>query len=342
MPEGIIHAHLECLPFPLGMASAYPAPMLRPFDPVSLRAFVAVCEEGSIARAAEVESTVASAVSKRIAALERDIGSPLLTRGRRGVAATPAGETLLRQAREVLGLMKRMRAELSDVAGGVQGSVRVMASVSVLAERLPDDIARFLAEHHAMRVILHEGTSNRIAQDVREGASDLGVVWDIADLGGLQAVTYCSDRLCVLVPPAHRFAGRRRLRYSDVLDEPLVRVLPPGATLDVVLRRQAQALGKMPVHRVEVSGPHAACRIVHAGLGIAVMPSEGVAAYARALGLVAMPLAEPWATRRFVVCARPDEQTPASARLLYRHLAQSADAEPPSRRRHAIARADRR
>jgi DNA-binding transcriptional LysR family regulator len=293
----------------------------RPFDPVTLRVFVAVCEEGNIARAADREAMVASAVSKRIAAIEADIGSPLLTRGRRGVVATAAGETLLRQAREVLGIMSRMRAELSEFTSGVQGSVRVMASVSVLAERLPDAIARFLAQYQAVRVIVHEGTSNRIAQEVREGAADVGVVWDIADLTGVQTAPYCIDHLCVLVPGDHRFATRSRVRYADVLDEPLVRVLPPGATLDVMLRRRAAALGKSPAPRIEVSGPHAACRIVKAGLGVAVLPEEGIAAYATALGLALVPLADAWATRRFVVCARPEAALSATARLLFRHLA---------------------
>ena len=112
------------------------------------------------ARAAARDSLVASAVSKRIAAIEREIGTPLLVRGRRGIEPTAAGEALLRQARDVLGAMERMRAEISEFATGVQGSVRVMASVSALAERLPDDIASFLARYKSVRVSLDEGVSS--------------------------------------------------------------------------------------------------------------------------------------------------------------------------------------
>lgn len=102
--------------------------MPRHFDPVTLRLFVAVCEERNIARAAARDSLVASAVSKRIAAIEREIGTALLVRGRRGIEPTAAGEVLLRQARDVLGAMERMHVEISEFATGVQGSVRVMAS----------------------------------------------------------------------------------------------------------------------------------------------------------------------------------------------------------------------
>ena len=56
--------------------------MDRHFDPVTLRLFIAVCEERNIARAAAREALVASAVSKRIGAIEQQVGTPLLVRGR--------------------------------------------------------------------------------------------------------------------------------------------------------------------------------------------------------------------------------------------------------------------
>ena len=149
--------------------------------------FVAVCEERNIARAAEREAIVASAISKRIAALEDDVGVALLKRGRRGIEPTPAGEAMLRQARDVLGLMERMRAELSEFASGAHGSVRVLASLSVLSESLPDDIGGFLAQHETVRVSLEERVSSEIVRGVREGAADLGVCWDAGDLTGLAA-----------------------------------------------------------------------------------------------------------------------------------------------------------
>src|SRR5437764_163032 len=82
------------------------------------------------ARAAERESLVASALSKRIAALEAEVGVALLLRNRRGIEPTPAGEALLGRAREVLAGLERLRVELGGFGTGVQGSVRVLASPS--------------------------------------------------------------------------------------------------------------------------------------------------------------------------------------------------------------------
>src|SRR5688500_3836583 len=90
--------------------------MRRHFDPVSLRLFIAVCEERNIARAAEREAIAPSAISKRIAAIEEDIGSPLLKRGRRGIEPTAAGQALLTRARDILASMERLHAELAEFA----------------------------------------------------------------------------------------------------------------------------------------------------------------------------------------------------------------------------------
>lgn len=293
--------------------------MAKPLDATSLHLFVTVCEQGSIARAAKQEALVPSALSKRIAALEAETGVPLLRRQRRGVVPTPAGEALLRQAREVLSALDRMRAELGSFGQGVQGSVHVMASPSVLAERLPDDVARFLAVQPAIRVTLAEHPSTDIVRMVRDGAADLGVIWDRADLSGLQVLPYGSDRLCVVLPPSHVLARRPRLRFEETLDHESVGVVP-GGLVDTLIRRQAALLGRLPAHRIQVSSVDTACRIVGAGLGLAILPREVAAPHAGAGRLSLVPLADAWAVRRFVIASRPEPLLSASARLMAAHL----------------------
>jgi DNA-binding transcriptional LysR family regulator len=293
--------------------------MPRPLDPVSLQLFVAVCEEGSLARAAARQALVPSALSKRVAALEAEVGVALLVRGRRGVAPTPAGEALLARAREALGALEQARTELGAFSQGVQGSVRVLASPSVLAEHLPEDIARFLAQHPHLRVGLDERVSPDIVRSVREGAADLGVLWDQGDLTGLQTAPYRLDHLCVAMAPSHPLARRPSLRYLDTLDQVSIGVAP-GGLMDRLLRRQAALAGRVATYRIQVSSMDAACRIVAAGLGLAVLPREVAVPHAGAGRLALVPLAEDWAERRFVIASRPDPLRSDSARLLTAYL----------------------
>jgi DNA-binding transcriptional LysR family regulator len=291
----------------------------RHFDPVTLRLFVAVCEERNIARAGEREAIVASAISKRLAQVEADVGVPLLKRGRRGIEPTAAGEVFLRQARDVLGTMERMHAELSEFATGAQGSVRVLASISALTEHLPDDVGAFLAAHRAVRVSLEERVSPEIVRGVREAAADFGVCWDAGNLEGLKTLPYRSDHLCVVMLPAHPLAKKKSVAFVDALPYEQIEI-SPGSIVQATLRRAAERANLPLRHRIQVSTFDAACRNIAAGLGIAVVPREVAQTYARTSGLRLVPLTDPWAERRFVICMRSREGLTASARLLADYL----------------------
>ncbi|MEN9418766.1 MAG: hypothetical protein RI988_2386 [Pseudomonadota bacterium] len=294
--------------------------MAQPLDPISLRHFVAVCEEGNIARAAARESLVASALSKRISALEAELGMPLLSRRRRGVEPTAAGQALLARAREVLSGLERLRVELSSYGQGVQGSARVFASPSALAETLPDDVAAFMTRHPGIRIGLEERTSPETLRGLREGSADLGVLWDlINDLSGLSVLPYRRDRLGVVMAPDHPLARRASLRYAQTLDQASINV-SPGGQMDQLLRRQAALAGRLASHRMQVSSLDVACRLVGAGLGLAILPLEAAAPYAGAGRLAVVPLDESWAVRRFVLVTRPEPLVSASTRLLVEHL----------------------
>ena len=297
--------------------------MQRPIDPVSLQHFVAVCEEGSIARAAERESLVASALSKRIAALEAEVGVPLLVRRRRGVEPTPAGQALLVRAREVLGALDGLRAELGAFAQGAQGSVRVLASPSVLAEQLPDDIADFMQQHPSIHIGLDERLSPEVVRGVREGGADIGVLWDRIDLAGLQVLPYRTDRLCVALSPEHPLARRPSLTYAETLAEPSINVIP-GGQMDQMLRREAALIGHVPSYRMQVSTIDAATRLIAAGLGHSILPREAVAPQSGAGRLAFVPLAETWAVRQFVIVTRPAPLRSAAAGLLAESLREMA------------------
>lgn len=300
--------------------------MPRPLDPVSLQHFAAVCEERSIARAAAREALVPSALSKRMAALERELGVPLLVRGRGGIEPTPAGQALLARTREVLGALDRVRSEVGAFGHGVQGSVRVLASPSVLAEHLPDDIAAFLGAHPGVQVSLDERPGEAIVASLRDGAADVGVLWDAADTDGLQARPYRADRLCVAMAPGHALARRPSLRLADTLDQPAICVVP-GGQMDRLLRRQAALLGRLPAYRMQVATLEAACRMVAAGLGLAVLPREAIVPFSGAGRLVLVPLDEAWARRRFVVVSRLPPLVSATAAELLRFLCGQAGAE---------------
>lgn len=100
-------------------------------DPTSLRLFVAVVEEQSIAKAAEREHIAAAAISKRISELEDALRTELLTRTNKGVEPTAAGIALLRLARHALHVLKDVHAQMLDFATGTRGQIRIYANRAI-------------------------------------------------------------------------------------------------------------------------------------------------------------------------------------------------------------------
>jgi DNA-binding transcriptional LysR family regulator len=300
-------------------------------DLTSLRLFVAVCETRNIARAAERQAIVGSAISKRLSALEATVGTPLLQRRRRGVEPTPAGEALLEHARALLAGQERIARDMAAFAAGVRGQVRILATASAIAESLADDVAAFLKqpEHRDIRIDIEERVSTGVLSGLREGVAALGICWDVADFAGLQTRPWRGDQLSVVVPRDHPLAAQASVLLAQTLDEDHVS-LPPSSAVQLMLQRAAALAGGQLRCRVVVATFDAALRVVRAGLAISVLPAELARPYADAFGLCVVPLADPWARRRFAIATRGDDTLTPAARLLVEHLGAAGRVEEPN------------
>jgi DNA-binding transcriptional LysR family regulator len=295
---------------------------MRP-DLSSLALFVRIAEARSITRAAEANHIALAAASRRVTQLEEQFGVQLLYRSARGVELTPAGSALLFHAREMLGKVDEMRAEISDYSKGAKGIVRVHANASALAQYLPDDLATFAAAYPEIKVSLGEERSGAIVEAVRKGAADVGIVMEGADAPGLELYEYRSDKLCAVVPRKHPVRARR-LAFARLLDHDFVG-LEGNTVISRILLEQASRAGKPLRLRVQVKSFDVVARMIQAGLGIGVLPEAAANAFARPMGLRLILLTDAWALRRMFVCVRQNASLPAPARQLLDHLASPGD-----------------
>jgi len=286
---------------------------------------VAVCDHQNMARAAEQEHIEPSAISKRIAQLESDLGTPLLLRSRRGVQPTPAGVALLEHARNVLFTMDRIANDVAAFSSGVKGHVRLVATASAIAESLLDDIASFMREpaNRNIKVDIEERFSRDLVRQLREGSASVGVCWDSVDFEGLQHRPYRRDRLALAVHPDHPLAHRKSLRFEQTLDHEHVG-LPPSSAVHTILQRAAARVGRTVSYRVIVSNFDATFRVVAANLGISVVPVEVGGPYASMLGIKVIPLTDTWAQRSFAVCFQNVDALQPAAQRMVDHLVERA------------------
>ena len=298
---------------------------MRDIDLKTLRLLVAVCDHQNMARAAEQEHIEPSAISKRIAQLESDLGTPLLLRGRRGVQPTPAGAALLEHARSVLFTMDRIARDVASFSSGVKGHVRLVATASAIAESLLDDLASFMREpvNRNIRVDIEERYSRDLVRQLREGSASVGVCWDSVDFAGLQHRPYRRDRLALAVHPEHPLAHRKSLRFEQTLGYEHVG-LPPSSAMHTMLQRAAARVGRTVSYRVILSNFDAAFRVVAADLAVSVVPVEVATPYASMLGIRIIPLTDSWAQRSFAICFQDFDALQPAAQRMVEHLVERA------------------
>lgn len=300
---------------------------MKDLDLTSLRYFVAACETGSLTRAADSEHITVSAISKRLAQLESDLGVELFERGRRGVLATPAGQTLLDHARSVLLSAGRIADDMAAFSRGLRGKVHLLASISAIAQSLPDDVAAFMQDpaHAHLQVDIEEAGSHEIVQRVREGSARLGVVWDALNLEGLEVRPYRVDHLAAVVHPDHPLAAQASCTFAETIAWEQVSLRHASAAGPMLLHAAGLA-GQRVRYRATVSNFESALRVVRANLAIAIIPREIAQAHAPMLQVTAVPISDAWARRQFVICWRAGEALPRVAELLANYLESSAAA----------------
>ena len=135
----------------------------------------------------------------------------------------------------------------------------------------------------------------------------------------LDSWPFACDPMMVVMPRGHVLARAKTVRFADVLKHPLIGV-QTGGHVDRLLRDRALKTGHRLQFTVSVSSADAVCRMVEAGLGIAVVPTSLASAYAGANRFARKALAEPWARRELRLYVSRKTPRSRAAEALIEHL----------------------
>jgi len=287
------------------------------FDLADLRLFLNIAETGAITRGAERSHLSLPAASGRVRGMEAALGAPLLLRKRRGVGLTPAGERLAGHARRILREVEAMRDDLRAFGQAAATTVSLMAHTAALDEHLPPLLATFLAAWPGIDVEVQEAESVEIGAAIAAGRADVGVASAAALSDAVATLPFRTDRLVVVAPADDELAAgdRAPIAFRDLLDRQFVG-LPRKSALQRHLDGHAARLGGRLRLRARLAGFDSVCRMVEAGAGLAIVPEVAVRRQ-EDRRIVALPLADDWATREIVLCVRDlDETAPAARRLI--------------------------
>ena len=195
-------------------------------DIASLQVFLAVADTGSFSRAAERVFLTQPAISKRIAALEADLGTRLFDRIGRGIHLTEAGQALLIRARTVLRELDDVRRSITNLSGAVAGELSMATSHHIGLHRLPPALKRFHDTYPGVRLDLRFMDSERACSAVTHGELELAVVTLPPQvLPPLRVEKIWDDPLDIVVNPqhplaSHAVAARQLTAYPAILPGP--------------------------------------------------------------------------------------------------------------------------
>lgn len=287
-------------------------------DPVSLRLFVSVVEEGTIAAAAKREHIAAAAISKRLSELEELLDARLLKRTNKGITPTDAGLSLLFMARSALNNLNDIVLQMREYSDGTRGSVHVVANISAITQFMPGLIKSFIDRYPLIKVVIEEQQSLAITKAVAENRAEVGIFTRLPHGADIDVFPFRTDRLVLLVPDDHPLAARESVRFSETLDHEYV-ALRSGTHLNFQLIKAANDLGRSLRIRMEVASYDALSLMVQAGIGIGIMP-EGSAGIYRLNGAKVVQLDEHWASRDLDVCVRSSAGLSVAAQLFLEHV----------------------
>ncbi|WP_328874522.1 LysR family transcriptional regulator [Streptomyces sp. NBC_00287] len=258
-------------------------------DPHLLRTYVTVARRASFSEAARELGYTQSAVSQHIAALEQDLGTPLLTR--RPVAPTAAGERLLEHAGPLLLRLDAARAEVVRMAAAPAHGLTLAAAPTALGPRV-------LAALPAAGVTLKVAPRDEIPAAVATGAADLGLVDGLAapsdplrlpDVAPLTTRGAGEQPVCVLLPDTHPLARRPGLRLGDLVDARWLDAPDAGLSL-AQLRAAGGGHGFRASLRYEGTDVRGLIALAAAGHGLTLLPRSVATGV---LGGVAVPITAP-------------------------------------------------
>lgn len=294
------------------------------FDLVTLRLFESAVRLGSISAAANEQHIAISAVSRRLSDLEHRLGTAVLYRKGRGVETTPAGETLLAHATNLIRLAERANDEMSDFAVGHKGHVRLAANPSAIAQFLPDVFSNFQKENPDVKIELREETSGVIVRNVTDGIVDIGVFSRTVAHDGIETFPYLSDRLCVVTPEGHPLASSGKVRFQDILDYPHV-ALEDASSIFAQFEETAAELDRSINVSVRVRSFDGVRRMTASGIGVGILPAGVAEPYAESDQIAVVDLDEPWAERGFLIGIRERRALSRPAEKFLSHMLANVD-----------------
>ncbi|MCW2849805.1 MAG: LysR family transcriptional regulator [Marmoricola sp.] len=242
-------------------------------DTEVLRWFQQIVDGMTVTEVAEIHRVSQPGVSRALARLEAQVGTPLLYRTGRLLRPTQAGNEFKHHADAALHDLDDGLAAVNELVDPETGIVAVAFQPSFGTWLVPDLISGFREEHPRVQFRLVHSDDALGSSLVAGGRIDLEFTARRPRNPEVTWARLFSQPLLLAVPPGHPLAGRRRASLADVADDDFV-MLRPAWALRTLTEELCRTAGFTPRVAFEGDDLSVVRGFVHAGLGVAVVPAR--------------------------------------------------------------------
>lgn len=242
----------------------------------ALECLVALVDTGSVTKAAAALHLSQPALSHQIAALERELNTPVVERQSRGVRVTAAGLAAAEEARTALKAASRAVEAGREVGAGRYGRLRLACAETMTVWLLVPVLRRWRTHRPDVQLDLMEFTSSDKMIELLM-ADQADIVVGPEPTGTSAYLEVLGDEEMVVVAAAgHRFAGQPSVKVTDLVNEPFVHYTPDNgnaAWIDHFVASRDVTLN--PILRTR--SPRTAAQLAGAGMGVTIAPASALA-----------------------------------------------------------------
>ena len=236
----------------------------------------AVAETGSFTAAGRKLRVSQSAISRQILLLEEEMNETIFLRVGRRIRITPAGESLVQLSHRVFGDIKETVTLIGESQQVLSGTLRLAGGMTVCMYVFPTLLQEYRRQHSAIEVKLITGTSQRLLQEIRTGAADVGFITLPVNEPELVTVPAMEEEMLLVAHPSHPLAKKRRIVPQDLAQQPFV-LFEAVSNSRRVLDSFFAKTGIEPRIVMETENVEILKALVRSEMGITIIPYQAVA-----------------------------------------------------------------
>jgi len=244
-------------------------------DIANLKAFLSIANTGSFSLASEELFLTQPAISKRIAALESELDTPLFDRIGRKVRLTAAGDTLYTHAQSILKEISYAKQGIANLSETVQGELKIATSHHIGLHRLPSILTNYVANYPDVDLAIDFMDSEDACKMIEQGEIELAIVTlPLAPIKNLLQKLIWDDPLSFVVNKNHELT-KQKITLKTLTAHSAV--LPSHGTFTREVIQQLFAKHKFDLKiRMSTNYLETIKMLIQVGLGWGVLPHSMV------------------------------------------------------------------